>query len=155
MHNGTRVPSLTYFLLAVLWFFACAGARADDASSSQPALHSETGIASFYAKRFEGRRTASGETFRNSALMAAHHSFPFGTLVRVTNLDKGTSVDVRIADRGAFKRAHAIVIDLSQEAAARLRMIAHGRARVLLEVLEWGGRGRAKKEAAASAESAD
>jgi rare lipoprotein A len=155
MHNRTRVPSLTSFLLAIVCFFACAAARSEEAPSSQSALHSETGVASFYAKRFDGRRTASGEIFRNSALMAAHHSFPFGTLVRVTNLDRGTSVDVRIADRGAFRRAHSIVIDLSQEAAARLRMLAHGRARVLLEVLEWGGRGRAKPELAPAVESAD
>jgi rare lipoprotein A len=155
MRNGTRLPSLTSVFVTMVCLVFCAAARAEEPSSAQDALHSETGVASFYAKRFDGRRTASGEVFRNSALMAAHHSFPFGTLVRVTNLDRGTSVDVRIADRGAFKRAHSIVIDLSQAAAERLRMLAHGRARVLLEVLEWGGRGRAPKAFAPAAESAE
>ena len=108
----------------------------------------ETGVASYYAKRFDGRRTASGQTFRNSELMAAHQSHPFGTLVRVTNLDGGSSVDVRIADRGAFGRGRGVsdtIIDLSQAAATRLDMLTGGRARVLVEVLEWGKHKQAQR----------
>ena len=100
----------------------------------------QTGIASYYSKRFEGRRTASGEPFRNSEMIAAHGSHPFGTIVRVTNVDRGTSVVVRIADRFAsgVRSAGTSMIDLSQAAAARIGLIAKGRAKVLVEVLEWG-----------------
>jgi rare lipoprotein A len=101
-------------------------------------LQTERGVASYYAKRFDGRRTASGRIFRNSALMAAHPTLPFGTIVRVTNLDRGSFVDVEITDRGAFSRKY--VIDLSQAAAKRLHMLSRGTARVVVEVLEWGGR---------------
>jgi rare lipoprotein A len=114
------------------------------ASEASPTskTRSERGHASYYSKRFEGRRTASGRIFRNKELIAAHHSLPFGTLVRVTNLDRGSTVNVRIADRGAFakSRAGAVIIDLSRAAAEQLRMLGAGRARVLVEVLEWGGR---------------
>jgi rare lipoprotein A len=107
-----------------------------------PKTRGERGHASYYSKRFEGRRTASGRIFRNEELIAAHHSLPFGTLVRVTNLDRGSTVNVRIADRGAFasSRAGAVIIDLSRAAAEQLRMLGAGKARVLVEVLEWGGR---------------
>jgi rare lipoprotein A len=100
----------------------------------------QTGVASYYSNRFEGRRTASGEPFRNSEMIAAHGSHPFGTVVRVTNIDRGTSVVVRIADRFAtgVRRAGASIIDLSQAAASRIGLIAKGRAKVLVEVLEWG-----------------
>ena len=105
----------------------------------------ERGVATFYASKFEGRRTASGRVFRNSELMAAHGSYPFGTLVRVTNIDHGSSVDVRIADRGGFakRRTGSVIIDLSQAAAEQLSMLRRGKARVVVEVLEWGGRSRA------------
>ena len=128
------------FLLVLL---AAAGSTADAAEPSDAIeVKTESGIATFYSSRFEGRRTASGQIFRNSELMAAHASHPFGTLVRVTNLDHGSSVDVRIADRGGFAkpRAGSVIIDLSQAAAAQLSMLARGRARVLIEVLEWGER---------------
>jgi rare lipoprotein A len=118
-------------------------------TSSNAERHSETGFASYYAKRFEGRRTASGKTFRHSELMAAHNGLPFGTLVRVTNLRNDSSVDVRIADRGGFGKGGSLrIIDLSRAAAAQLSMIAAGQARVLVEVLEWGkDKGRAVAEA--------
>jgi rare lipoprotein A len=100
-------------------------------------IKGERGLASYYAKRFDGRRTASGQVFRNSELMAAHPSLPFGTMVRVTNVDRGSYVDVRITDRGGFAgRGQRIIIDLSQAAAARLNMLSRGTARVVVEVLE-------------------
>ena len=128
------------FLLVLL---AAAGSTAGAAELSDAIeAKSERGIATFYSSAFEGRRTASGKIFRNDELMAAHGSHPFGTLVRVTNLDHGSSVDVRIADRGGFakRRAGSVIIDLSQAAAERLSMLRRGRARVLVEVLEWGER---------------
>jgi rare lipoprotein A len=92
----------------------------------------QTGIASYYSRRFEGRRTASGETFRNEALTAAHASLPFGTHVLVTCLERGRSVVVRITDRLPAKRA---IIDLTQEAAAQLNMLRAGLTRVTVKVL--------------------
>jgi rare lipoprotein A len=104
------------------------------------AKQSETGLASFYSRRLEGKETASGDTFRNNELVAAHPSHPFGTRVRVTNLENGSSVVVRITDRGASRanRREGVVIDVSQAAAAQLKMKKDGRVRVRLEVLEWG-----------------
>jgi rare lipoprotein A len=97
----------------------------------------QTGFATYYASQFEGRRTASGTTFRNDALIAAHPSLPFGTLARVTNLVKGNSVIVAITDRGpaAGPRSKGVIIDLSQQAAKRLNMMSRGRVRVGVEVL--------------------
>lgn len=128
-------------LIALLVF--CGGSPGAHARDDVPEVesHKETGVATYYAKRFEGRRTASGQTFRHSELLAAHGSHPFGTLVRVTNLRNGTSVDVKIADRGGFaKRSGELIIDLSLSAAARLDMISGGRARVMVEVLGRGER---------------
>ena len=104
-------------------------------------VRGERGIASYYAKRFDGRRTASGQIFRNSEFMAAHPTLPFGTIVRVTNVGTGKFVDVQITDRGGFAhKGRGFIIDLSQAAAARLNMLSRGTARVVVEVVEWSGR---------------
>lgn len=107
-------------------------------------LESITGSATFYANKFEGRRTASGIPFRQNQLVAAHRAYPFGTVLRVTNLKNNRSVNVRVVDRGPFgapKKSQRPVIDLSRRAAERLGFIDAGRARVRVEVLQWG-RGR-------------
>lgn len=75
----------------------------------------QRGYASFYANKFNGRRTASGARFSNSAMTAAHRSLPFGSRVRVTNLRNGRSVVVRINDRGPWTRGR--IVDLSRAAA--------------------------------------
>ena len=87
---------------------------------------SEDGLASWYGgdDGFEGKPTASGEIYDSSKMTAAHRDLPLGTTVRVTNLDNGKSVHVRINDRGPF--VHGRVIDLSQEAAKRLDLIGPG-----------------------------
>ena len=102
-------------------------------------LETQTGLASYYGADFHGKTTASGRPFDMNALVAAHPRFPFGTLVRVTNLANGRSVQVRVQDRGPARqpRAEGVVIDLSQGAAERLGFIRQGRTRVRLEVLEW------------------
>jgi rare lipoprotein A len=109
-------------------------------STGAKAKRTETGLASFYSRRFEGKETASGDAFRNDELVAAHPSHPFGTRVRVTNLENGTSVIVRITDRGASRanRREGVIIDVSQAAATRLKMKKDGRVRVRVQVLEWG-----------------
>ena len=95
-----------------------------------------SGSASYYGKRFHGRRTANGESFNMNSMTAAHKTLPFGTKVRVTNRRNGKSVVVRINDRGPWSDGR--VIDLSRAAAEDLDMIDRGVVSVTLEVLEWG-----------------
>lgn len=91
----------------------------------------QTGKASFYAKKFEGRRTASGEKFSNKKLTAAHKTLPFGTKVKVTNLKNNKSVIVTINDRLPKKSKR--IIDLSQAGAKELDFIRAGTAKVTVE----------------------
>ena len=100
----------------------------------------ETGVASYYADSFQGRRTASGSNFDNRTLVAAHPSLPFGSIVRVTNLENKRAVIVQIVDRGPAEsvRAGGVIIDLSRATAERLDFIRAGRAKVRLEVLKRG-----------------
>ncbi len=93
-----------------------------------------TGMASWYGPGFHGNYSANGEVFNQYALTAAHPNLPFGTLVRVTNLDNGRSVVVRINDRGPY--AGGRIIDLSMGAAHAIGMVSSGVAQVNLEVLE-------------------
>ena len=93
----------------------------------------QTGVASYYDDKFQGRRTASGERFDQRKMSAAHRTLPFGTKVRVTNPANGRSVVVRVNDRGPFVKGR--VIDLSRAAAERLGMVRAGLAQVKLEVL--------------------
>lgn len=94
----------------------------------------ETGIASWYGPNFHGKRTANGEIYNQNDLTAAHRTLQMPSLVRVTNLENGRSVVVRINDRGPFKRGR--VIDVSRKAAELLGFIGNGTARVRVEVLE-------------------
>ena len=93
-----------------------------------------SGMASWYGPGFHGRKSASGESFNQNALTAAHRSLPFGTNVLVTNLNNGRSVIVRINDRGPFIRGR--VIDLSAAAARVIGMLDSGVAPVNIQVLE-------------------
>lgn len=104
-------------------------------------LERVTGEATFYADKFEGRRTASGIPFRQNQMVAAHRAYPFGTLLRVTNTRNSKSVNVRVVDRGphgARAAARNTVLDLSRRAATELGFIAQGRTPISVEVLEWG-----------------
>jgi peptidoglycan lytic transglycosylase len=103
-------------------------------------LEVRQGLASYYGPGFDGKRTASGIIFDQDAMVAAHPTYPFGTVVRVTNLANKRTVEVRVVDRGPAKgpRARGVLIDLSSGAAANLGFIRQGRTRVRLEVLRWG-----------------
>jgi rare lipoprotein A len=90
------------------------------------------GLASWYGGKFHGRLTSSGEVFDTNTLTAAHKSLPFGTLVKVTNLDNGLSTVVKINDRGPFVEGR--IIDLSRAAADEIGMLGQGVARVSLEI---------------------
>lgn len=96
----------------------------------------QTGKASFYADKFEGHPTASGEKYKHSKLTAAHKTLPFGTRVKVTNLANSQSVEVVINDRGPYVDGR--IIDLSKSAAEKLGFINQGIAEVQLEVLDAG-----------------
>jgi len=96
-------------------------------------VYSKTGIASWYGGQFHGRRTANGEIFNKHALTAAHRTLPFGTIVNVTSLATGQSVQVRINDRGPFTRGRSI--DLSMAAAEAIGLRSRGIGEVRIDVL--------------------
>jgi rare lipoprotein A len=109
-------------------------AMADPARRPLWSLHGE---ATYYGRAFQGRPTASGEPFDRHELVAAHRSLPFGTIVRVVNLENGRSVQVRIVDRGPYGKNYreGAIIDVSTAAARKLRMIRDGQVRVRVDVL--------------------
>ncbi|ATR81919.1 septal ring lytic transglycosylase RlpA family protein [Pseudomonas sp. FFUP_PS_473] len=117
-------------LSALALFTLVAGCASHDID---PHGYDESGTASYYGARHHGKRTASGEPFNQRALTAAHRSLPFGTQVRVTNLNNQRSVVVRINDRGPHTRGR--LIDLSRAAAEQLGMIRSGTARVRVQGL--------------------
>lgn len=99
-------------------------------------IHAQKGIASWYGKRFHGRKTAAGERYNMYELTAAHRYLPLGSIVKVRNLTNNRQVTVRINDRGPYIRGR--IIDLSLAAACELRMVRQGIATVKLEVLSLG-----------------
>ncbi|KZB68058.1 hypothetical protein AUP42_11330 [Thalassospira lucentensis] len=96
--------------------------------------YKETGIASWYGPKFHGKKTANGEIFDQYEVSAAHRTLPMPSVVRVTNLENGRSLKVRINDRGPF--AHSRIIDMSRRAAQLLGFEQKGTAKVLVEVIE-------------------
>ncbi len=95
----------------------------------------QVGYASYYGRKFHGRTTACGIKFNMYKMYAAHKTLPCGTLVKVTNLENGRSVKVRIVDRGPFKKGR--IVDLSYKAAKLLGMVKKGVVKVKLEVVSW------------------
>jgi rare lipoprotein A len=93
----------------------------------------EVGMASWYGPQYNGNPTASGERFNQNDLTAAHRTLPFGTKVRVTRLDTGRSVVLRINDRGPFVRGR--IIDVSKAGAKKLDMIREGVVKVRVEIV--------------------
>ncbi len=98
-----------------------------------PGIYVEQGIASWYGEPFHGRRAANGEIFDMNTLVAAHRTLPFGSILRVTNLNNGRQVEVRVIDRGPFVGDR--VLDLARAAAAGLGMLGTGTAPVRIELL--------------------
>lgn len=107
--------------------------RPQTAQQTKGSVTARKGMASWYGPGFHGRRTANGERFNQHGMTAAHRSLPLGTNVKVTNLNNGRSVVVRINDRGPFSGGR--IIDLSQGAARLIGVVQSGVAPVLLEVL--------------------
>jgi rare lipoprotein A len=108
--------------------------------SSPAVIREQEGYATFVARSFHGRKSASGEIFDERRLVAAHRALPFGSIVRVTNVRNGRSVTVRIVDRGPYGRNYreGTIIDLSRAAAQRLRMMRDGQIPARLEILTLG-----------------
>ena len=92
-----------------------------------------TGLASWYGAKHHGKRTASGEIFDQNKFTAANRTLPWGSIVKVTNLDNGKAVEVRINDRGPFTKGR--IIDLSRAAARALGMVESGVSPVRMELL--------------------
>lgn len=95
--------------------------------------HLFIGYASYYAEKFHGKKTASGEIFDMNDFTAAHRTLPFGTICRITNLENNKSVVVRVNDRGPFVEGR--IIDLSKSAAAVIGGIEAGVIKVKIDVL--------------------
>jgi rare lipoprotein A len=105
----------------------------DTLTAKRLMVEPEEGIASYYAEKFHGRSTSSGERFNMHDKTCAHRWLPFGTMLRVTNLKNDKRVVVRVNDRGPWK--HGRLLDVSKAAAIDLDMIRDGTARVRIEVV--------------------
>ncbi|HJV25592.1 MAG TPA: septal ring lytic transglycosylase RlpA family protein [Aromatoleum sp.] len=103
-------------------------------------LETRVGLASHYARRLQGRETASGEPFDRHEMVAAHPYYPLGTRVRITARESGRAALVRINDRGPARKSwkKGVIIDLSPAAASKLGIVKEGLAPVKVEVLAWG-----------------
>lgn len=130
-HNSSR--SLSIALLLTLLPGMLLAATPDKKTPGRLFMVAR-GTASYYADFFHGRLTANGERFNMHSLTAAHKTLPFGSMVRVTNLDNGKSVMVRINDRGPYVDGR--IIDLSLGAARELGMVRHGIGQVILEAYD-------------------
>ena len=111
---------LLFILLIILFATSCHRKMSPGTSVSG----SETGMASYYSESYNGKKTANGEIYRSSDYTAAHKTLPFGTKVKVTNLNNGKSVKVRVNDRGPFIAGR--IIDLTRTAAQKLDMVTAG-----------------------------
>ena len=125
-----RKISILCCVILSLFLTACASGPI---SHSDAVGFEESGGASYYANKYQGRKTASGELFNQKAMTAAHKRLPFGTKVKVTNVDNGKSVVVRVNDRGPFVSGR--IIDLSKSAFERIGNTRHGVIEVEIEVL--------------------
>ena len=108
------------------------------ASGANAISTQQRGRISLYGNEFAGRKTASGERFDPTALTMAHRTLPFGTRVRVTNLENQRSVEVVVNDRGPFVSGR--IADLSEAAARRIDMVADGVVEALLDIVQPGKR---------------
>jgi rare lipoprotein A len=141
IHNS-RVPNRYRYTMPVAFaglMIGCTLHRSELAGPGPPPTgdirdSEDITTASWYGPRFHGHRTASGETFDQYGLSAASPSLPLGTRVRVTNLDNGDAVQLRITDRGPYVSGRRL--DVSYGAARRLGMVAQGTSRVRIEVVD-------------------
>ena len=119
-YRNTHCIMLCMALLLLIFFF------------STTAHAQQRGKATYYSKRATGARTSDGSRLHHDSLTCAHRTYPFGTMVKVTNLSNGKSVVVKVTDRGPFSRGR--IIDLSYRAAQEIGMLSAGVAMVELQV---------------------
>ncbi len=119
-----------FLIVLLIWLSSSFEA---DAQRAHADIEPFYGTASFYASKFQGRRTANGEKFHHDSLTAAHNSLPFGTLVKVTNRNNGNWIIVRVNDRMSPKARH--LIDLTKSGAKALDFVKQGHTYVSLEVI--------------------
>ena len=126
-------PHLFLAVLVGAVLFVCRPAE----PARLPQTQMQLGLASYYGPGFHGRETASGRIFDQWEMVAAHRTLPLGTVVRVTNLENGRVVTLRVIDRGPYGRnvRKGTIIDVSKGAARRLRFIRDGLVRVRVEIL--------------------
>ena len=136
--------SATAILGRCLAIAACTWLGCHDDAAAQTVKKQETGFATYYSRAFHGDETASGETFDANAMVAAHRTLPFDSVVRVTNLENGKRVQVRIVDRGPYGEnwREGTIIDVAPAAARRLGMLEDGQVRVRVEVIKTGAKPR-------------
>jgi len=126
----SKIPIMIFrYLLVIFFFIFCFQAKAQTDS-----LFIQKGIASYYGGKFHGRKSASGEIYHKDSLTAAHKILPFGTVVKVTNLKRNTSVIVRVTDRLPMSSKRQI--DLSLAAARELEMLRDGIGNVRIEAID-------------------
>ena len=118
-------------------------------SLSALSLYKNDVTASFYAEKFHGKRTSNGEIFNMNDLTCAHKSLPFNTILKVTNLSNGKTVQVRVNDRGPFVAGREI--DLSKAAAKKIGMINSGTAKVKIQIVKMGKNDKLSQQTAKSA----
>lgn len=128
-YSVTRFSLATFLFLTFFLMSSCATSR----GTATRGMTLEVGIASWYGPTFHGKSTANGETYDQHDFTAAHKTLPFNTVVKVTNLENGKSVVVRINDRGPYSPNR--VIDLSRAAATEIDMIGPGTVEVRLELV--------------------
>ncbi len=131
--KNIKLSILAISILSTILLFSCSSSK-NTTSKSAKAKIFQRGEASWYGPGFNGKKTANGETFDMYKLTAAHKKLAFGTKVKVTNLQNGKSVIVRINDRGPFVKGR--VIDLSKKAAQQIGMIKAGHVPVSLVILK-------------------
>lgn len=118
-------------------------------SFSYGEVYKNNAVVSYYAGDFHGKKTSNGETFNMNALTCASKNLPFNTILKVTNLANGKSVEVRVNDRGPFVPGREL--DLSKAAAVKLDMIKSGTAHVKIEIVKLGPNTKASQQTAAKA----
>ena len=117
-------------------------------ASAQTYSSSEVGNAVYYADYLHGRKTASGELYDKNALTAAHKTLDFGTILKVTRLDNGKSITVRVNDRGPF--GEGLVVDISRAAASKIGLLKDGKTRVQVDVIGYSKENPSPSSAAAT-----
>jgi rare lipoprotein A len=128
------LSSFAGYAVLVIIILSLAGCATVQVTSKTPERYLEIGMASYYAHKFHGRSTASGDIYDENRLTVAHRTLPFGTLLRVTNLSNNKSVILKVNDRGPQDSNR--IIDVSYKAAQQLYFVQEGTAKVRVEVVE-------------------